>query len=356
MTAIAPSSQAEGLAIQGRRACAERALYRHASLATTLRRWRWLLLSALLTLPAQAQSGETTWRAATEYPATAMPGEGLATFARLLAERSPVRVVPRYDAPDGLRSATIPAAVQSGRLEVGDAFAGSLAGLDPVFQLSSLPFVATTQDQARRLYVAARPAYERAFAARGQRLLYATPWPATGIWSRNPLPDAAALHALSIRTYDATSTQVMNAAGLVATELSFADAMPRLRDGSVRAVLSSGDGGAGRRLWEVTRHFLAIGYAMPLSFTTVSDTAYAALDESGRISVDAAAAETEGLQWQALAQRTARNYATMRQNGVAIAEPTPEVAAALARAGAGVVATWRAQAGPAATVLDAYRR
>ena len=36
------------------------------------------------------------------------------------------------------------------------------------------------------------------------------------------------------------------------------------------AVLSSGDTGAGEQLWNDARYFLAIGYAMPLSFTTVS--------------------------------------------------------------------------------------
>ena len=143
-------------------------------------------LGAALWKPGRAQS--TPWRAATEYPATAMPGVGLTTFARLLAQTSggAITLQPAFDAPDGLRSATIPAAVQAQTLTVGDAFAGALDGLDPVFQLSSLPFGATDATEARRLYDAARPLYVSAFAARGQRLLYSTPWPPSGIWCRNP--------------------------------------------------------------------------------------------------------------------------------------------------------------------------
>ncbi len=67
------------------------------------------------------------------------------------------------------------------------------------------------------------------------------------------------LRVLSVRAYDETSAEVMRAAGAKAQILSFADAMPRLKDGSVNAALSSGDGGAGRRLWGYLPNFTAIG-------------------------------------------------------------------------------------------------
>ena len=305
------------------------------------------------TVQAQTVQAHTVWRAATEYPATAMPGEGLTTFAVRLsaATGGQVTLEPRFDGPDGLRSATIPAAVAAGRLQVGDAFAGSLTAMAPVFQLSSLPFLATGDAAALRLYRAARPAYEHAFAQYGQRILYVTPWPATGLWSQSAVQEPGDLQGLAVRTYDAAGTAVMDRAGARATELSFADAMPRLRDGSVRAVLSSGDGGAGRKLWEVTRHFTAIGYAMPLSFATVSQASYDALPAELRHGVDQAAAETEAAQWQALVQRTERNYAVMRANGVSLHEPSPALMDALREAAAVTIRDWAAAAGPEAAAL-----
>jgi TRAP-type C4-dicarboxylate transport system substrate-binding protein len=316
-------------------------------------------IALAILLIAQPAVAQTVWRGATEYPATSMPGEGLATLARLLNDRTAgqVQLQPRYDAPDGLRSATIPAAVQNGQIEVGDAFAGTLAAVDPVFQLSSLPFLATSQDQAWALYQTARAAYVAAYATLGQRLLYATPWPASGIWSTNAMTGPEPLQGLAIRTYDATSTNALRRAGAAAVELSFADAMPRLKDGSVVAVLSSGDGGAGRKLWDYARHFTAIGYAMPLSFTTVSDRAYQALPPTLRADVDSAAAETEALQWQVLIRRTERNYATMTANGVSIEQPGASLAARLAAAGRAETDAWRSRVPPkTAAILDAYVR
>lgn len=317
---------------------------------------RTLLALLLLTHAAAAQS---VWHAATEYPATAMPGEGLTTFAHELATRtnSGLQLITGFDAPDGLRSAAIPGAVQSGQIEVGDAFAGTLSGLDPIFQLSSLPFLATSIEDAWRLYQAAKPAYAAAFAAHGQRLAYATPWPATGIWSRTPVTDMEALQGLPIRTYDTTSTRVLQAAGASPVQLTFADAVPRLQQGSIVAVLSSGDGGAGRNLWDYTRHFCAIGYAMPLSLTTISAQAYDALPPDRRQAVDDAAAATELAQWRSLLSRTAENYKTMQLNGVLIEHPQPSLTTALAEAGAAVTTEWVRTAGPqAAAVLEAYRR
>ena len=305
-------------------------------------------LSALGTAawrPSLAQPAQ--WRAATEYPASAMPGMGLSTFARLLAETTggTLTLQPAFDGPNGLRSATIPAAVQARTLTVGDAFAGALDGLDPVFQLSSLPFGATNAAEARRLYDAARPLYGSAFALRGQRLLYSTPWPPSGIWCRNPVRTPADLQGLAIRTYDTASTAVFARAGAAPVQISFADAMAGLHDGKLNAVLSSGDGGAGRKLWDELPHFTAIGYAMPLSFTTVNEAVYQGLTPALRMAVDQAAAQTEAAQWQLLGERESTNQAAMLGHGMTIDPPNAELAQALRLAAADTVAAWVRLAG-----------
>jgi TRAP-type C4-dicarboxylate transport system substrate-binding protein len=299
----------------------------------------------LLVTPAGAQ---TVWRMPTEYPATAIAGEGVMHFARLVTERSGGRLViqPSYDGFGGFKSAGILAAVAEGKIEAGDAFTGALGAADPIFGISSLPFLVTSVDDAKRLAYAARPAYEKVLAANGQRLLYITPWPPSGIWSKRALASVGDLSALSIRAYDTTSTAVLGAAGAKAANLSFADTMPKLRDGSLDAVLSSGDGGAGRRLWEFLPHFAETNYALPLSVATVSTKAYDALPDDLRLVVDEAAKATEARQWAVIGTRLDENYATMRANGVTInREVAPEIREALAVAARGAIDDWLAKAG-----------
>ena len=147
------------------------------------------LVTTLLIPFVGAASAQTTWRMPTEYPASAVSGEALADFAERVARLGSGRltVEPSYDAAFGLKSAEMVEAVRDGRIEAADAFGGGLAGTDPIFGLSSLPFVSNSVPQAKRLAEAARPVYDRAFAARGLRLLFVTPWPPTGLWSKTPL-------------------------------------------------------------------------------------------------------------------------------------------------------------------------
>ena len=316
------------------------------------------LMSAIILSGLPVAAAGIVWPAATEYPATAMPGQGLTSFARLVDEgtHGAVVVVPRFDAPDGLKSASIPAAVQAGRIAVGDALAGALASVDPLFQLSSLPFLATSAEQARRLYELAQPAYAEAFARLGQRILYVTPWPAAGLWSRRPIAQPDDLKGLGVRTYDATGAAVFNLAGADAHVLSFADAAPQIAAGRIAAVLSSGDGGAGQKLWLRLPYFTEIGYAMPLSFATVSDLALHALEPAAQQAVVQAGAATEALQWAALSGRQSANYETMRQNGVEIGTATPALSALLAQAARDSILNWQQQAGPTASqILRAYQ-
>ncbi|MFH6782703.1 MULTISPECIES: TRAP transporter substrate-binding protein [Methylobacterium] len=319
-------------------------------------------LSPFTPLAAEGAAGSApiVWRMPTEYPASTMPGEGLAAFARLAAEHSggTLAVQPSYDAAAGLRSGAMIGAVEAGTVDAADAFTGPLAAVDPIFGLSSLPFLATSVEEARALAAIARPAYARALAVHGQRLLYVTPWAPSGIWSRHALAGAADLQGLRIRTYDATSTAILAAAGARAVNLSQADAIPQVKAGAVDAMLSSGDGGVGRRLWEQLPHFTAVQYAMPISIAVVSGAAYDALPERVRRAVDAAAAETEARQWAAIRTRLDENFSRMRQNGVVIADPpAPTITETLARAGEAAVASWVAETGPEGErILAAYRR
>jgi TRAP-type C4-dicarboxylate transport system substrate-binding protein len=317
-----------------------------------------LLALLLVAVPARAQTLE--WVMPTEYPASSMPGEGLKAFADAVAvETKGLLVVkPSFDASLGLKSADMIRAVQDRRVAGADAFAGALGKEHPVFLLTSLPFVATTIGEARLLYDVARPTYDKVLAGFQQKLLFSTPWPASGIWAKKAVTTPADLRGLAIRTYDATGTAVMKAAGAEPTLLSFADAMPKLREGAVNAVLSSGDGGAGRKLWEYLPHFTEINYAMPISIVTVGREAFDALPVDQRAAVERAAAVAERHQWKLIETRLAENYTTMRTNGVAIATTTdPALQAALAQAAKSAIDEWTQRVGAdGAALLAEFRK
>jgi TRAP-type C4-dicarboxylate transport system substrate-binding protein len=307
----------------------------------------------MIPAPAIAQ---VRWKMATEYPESNISGVGLATFGKLLASNTQgsVTTVNGFDNEMKTSSGEMLRAAQDRRIDGGDAFAGPLEASDPIFGLSSLPFVVQSVDVAREVSTRARPLYERALAARGLKLLYITVWPPTGIWSDQPLKNVEDLRALSVRTYDYNSAEVMRTVGATAEYLPFNEAIAKVREHKLNAILTSGDGGAGRKLWDDLRHFTPINYAIPISIAFVRQDDFEALPKEAQDQVEAAAAETGKRQLELLANRTAENYQRMRSNGVSIDEPAPPaVIAALKKAGSGPIAAWQTKvSADAVAILD----
>ncbi|MFE1597277.1 TRAP transporter substrate-binding protein [Methylobacterium sp. ID0610] len=329
------------------------------SFATTRRpaRNRRAILGLLLTLLAttlRPALAADPWVMTTEYPQSNISGAGLTTFARLAAEHSQgaVTVAPAFDNTLKIPAAAMLRAAQDGQVAGGDAFAGPLEAEDPVFGLPSLPFLVQSVETAKAAVARARPLYAQALERRGLQLLYVTIWPSTGLWSARPLGNVEDLRRIRVRTYDATSAEVMRQAGATAEFLPFNEAIAKVRSGAIDAILTSGDGGAGRKLWDDLRHFTSINYAIPISVAFIRKDVLAALPPEQQAAVMRAAAETERSQIERLATRTAENYARMRENGVAIEDPAPAaLVAALKQAAAGSVATWKGKVPPEAAAI-----
>ena len=294
------------------------------------------------------------WALANEYPATSLPGKGDAHFARLVTDRTrgKLAIVAMPDARPGYPSREQLRAVADGRVAMADMFSGALGEEEAILGLSTLPFVVESLGAARSLCAAARPAYEAAFARHNQTLLFSTPWPASGLWSRTPADSVEEIASFRIRAYDETGARLFARLGSRASVVSFSELGAKVAVGQIDAVLSSGDGGAGRALWEHLPRFTAINYAMPLSFTTVNLDRWKALDAATRGEVEVAARETEAHQWRAIEGRLAENYARMREHAMTlVTRVSPALRQRLREAGREAVQDWKDRAGGAGAAL-----
>src|SRR3981189_2721826 len=106
--------------------------------------------------------------------------------------------------------------------------------------------------------------------------------------------------------------------------------MAKLAEGSINAVLSSGYGGTGRKLWEFLPYFSEITYSLPLSVATLNQPLYDGLSRDMRDAVDSAGSQTETALWLALSTRLQENHQRMSENGVIVdSNPPPAIIAAL---------------------------
>ena len=307
------------------------------------------LFALLFAAPAAAHEHGEQWTLANEYPATSLSGEGDEFFAKEVADltQGHVSIVTMPDARMGYKSREQLAAVAQGKVAMADSFGGALSGEEPIFGLSSLPFAASGIAGARALYDAAHPFYESAFARHHQKLLYATPWPPSGLWSKEAADTLPAYSGLRVRAYDSTGAFLFARLGAQPVVVSYAELGPRLASGEVNAVLSSGDGGAARKFWDYLPRFTQLDYAIPLSFTTVNYDRWVSLDDKERAAILLAAQRTEARVWKALEARVQENYARMREHGVTIdTQVSPALAARLRAEAAHALRQWAQSVGP----------
>lgn len=293
-----------------------------------------------------------------DHPVGTVAGDAVQSFAALLTRYTGGLLEGSVIAKSGAVPTDLVAAVQQGRIEVADVFAGSLTQLDPIFELPTLPFVAQSADEARRLACIAEPTYQQALARAGLHLLFVSPWPPTGLWSRRPVVTTSDVMSLTVRTYDKASAAVLQSIGVRAAALPVRDIVPLLRIGALDAVLSSGDGSVGKEIGADLSNFSALRYAYPTSFVVMKESRYEALPETLQRQVSDAAAEAGRRQWLSLPARIQANYAWMQHAGVAVSMAVDEqLKARLNEAGRARVDEWLSRVPPDyADIIKALER
>ncbi len=300
------------------------------------------------------------WDMANEYQDTSIHGQAQKVFTEVAAQASggSIKITNHFGGSIGYKSKEHFDAVADGALQVANTSMGQVAGIEPIFLLSSLPFLVGNVEEANLLWETAKPAYEEVFARNNQVLLYASPWPPAGIWAKKAVDSTEALKGLKIRAWDASGTATLQGAGAAAIQMSWADVVPQLATGGIEAVLTSAEGGTNAKFWDQgLTHFSAVNYSMSLNMTHVNRDAWDALTDDHRAALMTAAQAASDMAWGALANRVAENYAEMRANAITVVEPVPaDFLAALSGAGEEVYADWIGKVGDVGQkILDNYR-
>ena len=299
-----------------------------------------LLLSTAALPPVWAQ---TTLQLINEYPATSITAAADLQFAAEVQAQSggDLKIETLQEKNNPYKGGDQVDAISQGKTQMGTLFGGVLGNKDSLFLLSSLPFAAKDFAQAKALYTCAKPALEARVKALGAQLLYVTPWPPSGIWSVKPLADDADAKALKIRTYDATSKSVFERLGAQSVQLPYSALAEKLAAGDVNAVLTSGDGGAGRSLWDHLPNFTAVSYSIPLSYTIINDQAWSKLSPAQQTIMTKAADKVSEASWAGVEQRIDANYTRMREHKMTLnTAPSDAIMTALKKAGADETKAW----------------
>lgn len=299
-----------------------------------------------------------SWDLANEYPAGSLQGQTAEVFAQALQEKTgaEISIVLHHGGALGFKSVDQFDAVGDGALELASSAMVFWTGIDPIFQLSSLPFLAPTIEDTRRLYDLSREAYAAVLADNNQIMLLATPWPSSGLWGKKPFESIDDLARVRVRTYDVASTETMRNAGASPNQIAWSDVPAQLSTNAIDAVLTSANGGVGVMLWEHQDYFTNVNYASSLQVIHINRDIWDGLSEEHQTAVLEAAQAAEDFGWNLLREVTQSDFDTMRSNGMTVVETVPEeFSAQLTEAAQPFIADWVERTGERAqTIMDAY--
>ncbi|MCX7693874.1 TRAP transporter substrate-binding protein [Tepidimonas taiwanensis] len=248
-------------------------------------------------------------------------------------------------------------AVQGGQAQIGEVLISNFSNENPLFGIDSIPFLATSYADARKLWQASRPAVEAALDKQGLKVLYAVPWPPQGIFSAKPIESAADLKGAKWRAYNPNTSRIAQLVGAQPVTIQAAELSQALATGAVNAFMTSGATGYDSKVWEQVKYYYDVAAWLPKNVVFVSKRAFEALDKPTQDAVLKAAADAEARGWKESEEKTAWYLEQLRKNGMTVSRGSPQLQADLRKIGETMVQEWSRQAGPeGAAVLDAYRR
>ncbi|MDF1855927.1 TRAP transporter substrate-binding protein [Pseudooceanicola sp.] len=248
-------------------------------------------------------------------------------------------------------------AVRSRQVPMGEFFLSTLANEDPAFGMDSQPFLATSYDDAAKLWAAQRPVVEKLLATQGLMPLFSVPWPAQGLYTKAEIKSVDDLNGLRFRAYNAALEEFATLAGAAPVQVEAPDIPQAFSTGQVEAMITSPSTGANSKAWDFLSHYTPINAWVPKNIVVVNKRSFDGLDAATQKAVldAAAAAEARGLE-MSMAETDAKTK-ELADNGITVYPPSADLVAGLQAIGDKMLDNWMAKASDdAKSALAAYQK
>jgi TRAP-type C4-dicarboxylate transport system substrate-binding protein len=313
-----------------------------------------LALAFALTAPA---FGQTKWDVPTAYPANNFHTENLQQFANDVEKASGGKLKLQLHPNASLfKAPEIKRAVQGGQAQAGEILLVNYENEDPLYGIDGVPFLATSYQEAYKLYKAERKALDDKLAKQGMMLLYTVPWPPQGIFTNRTLNSAADMKGLKWRAYSPATSKIAELVGAQPVTVQAAEVSQALATGVIDSYMSSGATGYDSKTYEHLKHFYDTQAWLPKNAVIVNRAAFDALDKATQAVVLKAAADAETRGWKLSEEKTGWYVDQLRQKGMTIDKPSEHLTADMRKVGNVMLADWLRKAGPEGKkVIDQYR-
>src|SRR5947209_4362751 len=258
-----------------------------------------VLLAASLAASMSSAFAQTQWDMPTPYPASNFHTENIMQFASDVDKATGGKLkITVHSNASLFKAPEIKRAVQGGQAQMGEILLSGYSNEDPIFGVDSVPFLATSYADARKLWQASKKAIEDRFAKQGLMILYTVAWPPQGIYSSKPLNAIGDMKGLKMRTYNPYTSRIAELAGAQPVTIQVAELAQAFATGAVNANITSGSTGYDTKAWEVVKNYYDTQAWLPKNIVFVNKAAFDALDKPTQQALLKAAADAEARGWK----------------------------------------------------------
>lgn len=254
------------------------------------------------------------------------------------------------------KGADIKRAVQTGQAPIGERLLSGHQNENPVFGVDSIPFLATSFDDAAKLWKASKPTIEKVLDEQNLVLLYSVPWPPQGLYFKKEVNSVADMKGVKFRSYNNATARLAELTGMSPVTIEAAEISQAFATGVAESMVSSGATGYDRKVWESLTHFYEVDAWLPRNYIMVNKDVWGKTDDASKNVVTACAqlAEYAGT-WRAK-EYTGFTLNGLREGGMTVAPASDGLKAELEEIGATMSDEWLEAAGDdGKAIVDAFK-
>ena len=241
--------------------------------------------------------------------------------------------------------AQIKRAIQTGQVPIGERLLSGHQNENALFGVDSVPFLATSFDDADKLWEAAKPTISETLADQGLHLLYSVAWPPQGLYFRDAVSSVADMKGIKFRSYNNATSRLAELTGMLPVTIEAAEISQAFATGVADAMVSSGSTGYDRKVWESLNYFYEVDAWLPRNYVMVNSGVWDGVSDQNKNVINACAglAEYAG-NWRAK-EYTGFTLQGLRDGGMTVAPASDQMKGELQEIGKVMTAEWLEAAG-----------
>jgi TRAP-type C4-dicarboxylate transport system substrate-binding protein len=248
-------------------------------------------------------------------------------------------------------------AVQTAQVQLGEYLMSMHSNETAVFGVDSVPFLAGSNEDGKRLLAAARPFIEERLSRQGMRLLFVTPWPPNSFYAGKEIKSVSDFKGVRFRAFNPVTGRLAELMGAIPVTVQQSEVPQAFSTGVIQAMITSPATGVDTQAWDFVKNFYEVKAMAPWNIVIVNERIFSRLDQPSKDAVLAAAKAADERGWKMQEEETGKLVETLKAKGMEIRQPSPELMRELKAIGDQLIQEWAKAAGEdGEKILAAYRK